>query len=399
MKHLELKKNFYWNGILDPNLRVFDIIMETEFGTTYNSYVLKGSEKTALFETAKEIWFDQYKESIESIVPISQIDYIVVNHTEPDHAGSVMKLLELNPKIHVVGSTGAIQFLHEIMNRDFNFIVVKENDTLSLGDKTLQFMMLPNLHWPDTMYTYVIEDKTLITCDSFGSHFSHEGILRSTVTNEEGYYSALKYYFDNILGPFENPFMLKALKRIEGLDFDMICPGHGPVLDSHIDEVLKRYESWSDVKNPNTKKTVVIPYVSAYGYTKELATYIKAGVEVAGDLDVKLFDMVEADVATVMNEINHADGILFGSPTILNDALKPIWDLTTNMYSPIHKGKHASAFGSYGWSGEAVPNLIERLKQLKLKVSDGYRIRFRASEEQQKEAFEFGRQFGLKVLS
>ena len=164
----------------------------------------------------------------------------------------------------------------------------------------------------------------------------------------------------------KNPYMTDALERTEKLPVEMICPGHGPVLDSHLDEIRGWYEEWCAVKNPNTKKTVVIPYVSAYGYTGELAERIAAGIRDAGDIETKLFNMVDADHAKVMEEIGYADGLLLGTPTILGEALKPIWDITTSMFHVTSQGKLASAFGSYGWSGEGVPHIMERLKQLRL---------------------------------
>lgn len=205
MDYKKLNDSLYWTGVLDKDLRVFDIIMYTEFGTTYNSYVLKGSEKTALFESAKAKFFDDYLETLTQITPIEDIEYIIVDHTEPDHAGSVEKLLEINPTIKVVGSATAITFLQHIVNRDFYSVVVDDGDTLSLGDKTIRFYSVPSLHWPDTIYSYIEEDGVLVTCDSFGSHYAHDGILRSTVTDYEGYMRATKYYFDNILGPFKQP--------------------------------------------------------------------------------------------------------------------------------------------------------------------------------------------------
>lgn len=397
MKTMELKKNFYWTGVQDHDLRVFDIIMETEFGTSYNSYILKGSEKTVLFETAKEKFWDEYLASLQNLTDIKDIDYIVVDHTEPDHAGSVEHLLEMNPDIQIVGTTAAINFLKNIVNRDFKSIVVKENDTLSLGDKTLRFLILPNLHWPDSMYTYIEEDKTLVTCDSFGAHYAFDGVLRSKVTDEEGYLKAAKYYFDCIFGPFK-PFVLKALDRIKDLDVDMICCGHGPVLDSHLDEIKELYRKWSTVVNPNPRKTVIIPYVSAYGYTAQMAQEISRGISDAGDVDVRCYDMVEADQGKVLEELGFADGILFGSPTIVGEALKPIWDLTTSIFAGTHGGKFAAAFGSFGWSGEAVPNLTERLRQLKMKVVDGLRIKFKPNEQELRECYEFGLRFGRLVL-
>ncbi len=400
MEILELKKNLYWTGVLDKNLRVFDIIMETEFGTSYNSYLLKTNEKTVLFETAKAKFFDEYLNALSKIIDVKDIDYIVVNHTEPDHAGSIEKLIEMNPDVKIVGTQVAIGFLKNIVNRDFNGIIVKENETLELGDKTLRFMILPNLHWPDTMYTYIEEDKTLVTCDSFGSHYSFDGILLSKVTDNEGYLRALKYYFDCIIGPFKNPFMIKALDRIKDLEIDMICTGHGPVVDCRIDEIMEYYKKWSNVPNPNPRKTVIIPYVSAYGYTKELAYKIAEGIKASGDIDVRAYDMVESDQGKVLEELEFADGILFGSPTIVGEALKPIWDLTTSIFARTHANKLASAFGSYGWSGEAVPHIIERLKQLRMKVVDeGFRVKFKPSDSELTEAYNYGYNFGCILLN
>ena len=397
MKALQLKPDLYWTGVLDKDLRVFDIIMMTEFGTTYNSYVLKCGDKTVLFETAKEKFFDAYLETLSQIVDVKTIDYIVVDHTEPDHAGSIQRILDLCPRAKIVATPVAIGFLKQIVNGDFYSIPVKDGDELKIGNKTLQFRVFPNLHWPDTMYTYIVEDRVLVTCDSFGSHYAHEGILRSTVTDTEGYLRATKYYFDNILGPFKQPYMTQALAAVRQMQIDMICPGHGPVLDSHLEELMDIYEQWCQVPTKDRKK-VVIPYVSAYGYTGQLAEQIAKGIQDNYNIEVKLYDMVTADQAEVLGEIALADGILFGTPTILGEALKPIWDLTTMMFPPVHGGKLASAFGSYGWSGEGVPHILERLKQIRLKVVDGFRIRLKPSENDLTDAYEYGYRFADTLL-
>lgn len=394
MEALKLRENFYWTGIVDDKLRVFDIIMYTEFGTTYNSYIMKAGDKTILFETAKEKFFDEYLEKIQELTEVSKIDYLVVNHTEPDHAGSVERLLELNPGLKIIATGCAINFLKEIVNGEFTAIPVKDNQEMKIGDKTLKFLVVPNLHWPDTMYTYIEEEQILITCDSFGSHYGFHDVLVSKVTDREGYMRATKYYFDNIIGPFK-PYMQKALERVRRLDISMICTGHGPVLDSRIDFMLDTYEEWCRVVNPNPRKTVIIPYVSAYGYTRQLAETIAKGIEESGEIDVRCYDMVEAEQAKVLEELGFADGILFGSPTIVGEALKPIWDLTTSIFAGTHGGKLASAFGSYGWSGEAVPHLIERLKQLRMKVTDeGFRVKFKPGEDNLIDAYDYGYNFG-----
>ena len=393
MKTLELRDGFYWAGIVDDNLRVFDIIMYTEFGTTYNSYVWKAGDKVVLFETAKEKFFDEYLDKLKEIIDVTKIDYLIVDHTEPDHAGSIGRLLEYSPQMKIVATGCAIGFLKEIVNHDFTSIAVKDNQTMEIGGKTLRFLVVPNLHWPDTMYTYIEEEQLLVTCDSFGSHYGFHDVLASKVTDQEGYMRATKYYFDCIIGPFK-PFMLKALDKVRQLDVSMICPGHGPVIDENIDRMYNIYEDWCTVVNPNRKKTVIIPYVSAYGYTKQLAEEISRGIQDSGDIDVRSYDLVEADQDKVLEKLGFADGILFGTPTIVGEALKPIWDLTTSMFAGTHGGKLASAFGSYGWSGEGVPHIIERLKQLRMKVVDGLKIRFKPGENNLLDAYEYGYNFG-----
>lgn len=403
MKTLELKKDFYWLGVQDPELRVFDIIMETEYGSSYNSYLLKGTEKTALFETAKAKFVDKYLEKLQELADIGSIDYLVVDHTEPDHAGSAARLLELNPDITLVGSQMAIAFMKEIMNRDFKSMVVKDGSTLSLGNKTLRFVNAVNLHWPDAIYTYIEEDKTLVSCDSFGVHYSYEGVLISALRKEgreayDGYLSALRYYYDCIMRPFA-PFVLAAVDRIRNLDIDMICPGHGPVLDENPGAVVELYETWAAAPAPNPKKTVVIPFVSAYGYTAALAGRIAAGILDAGDYEVKVYDMVGEDRQKVLAEILTADGVLFGTPTMVGDALEPIWDLVLSLYPIQVAGKPASAFGSFGWSGEGVPNILARLGQLRMKVyEEGFKVRFNPSSVQLEGAFAFGKRFAEENL-
>lgn len=397
MKSLKLAENLYWVGVIDKDLRVFDIIMETQYGTTYNAYVLKGSEKTVLFETAKVGFKDEFFTKLKEVIDVKDIDYLVVDHTEPDHSGSISRLLDENPEIIIVGTTAGINFLKKIVNREFKSMIVKDGDKISLGNKTLEFMPLPNLHWPDSMFTYVHEDKLLVTCDVFGAHYSDPVMLRSKVENEENYLESVKYYFDHIMKPFSNPFMANALKRIAGLDIKMILTGHGPVIDTQVEQVIENYHSWIKVEPKGLNKLVVIPYVSAYGYTKVLAETIAKAIVDNGGIDVELYDMVDQSPALVLERMAVADGILFGSPTMVGEALKPIWDLATSISSVNYKDRLMSAFGSYGWSGEAVPHLIERLKQIKAEVLEGYRIRFKPNDDEFKGAYEFGSNFALRL--
>ncbi len=409
MKSLQLRNNLWWNGVLDPDIRISDIIIRTEKGTTYNSYVLKGSKKTAIFETAKFKFWDEFKEALDEVVDVKDIDYLIMNHTEPDHAGSIQKLIELNPRLTVVASATAHDFLPNILNTDYNAMIVGDDDTLSLGDITLRFMILPNLHWPDTMLTYDEKDRILFTCDVFGSHYCEPQILRSRVQDVASYEKYTKYYFDMIIGPFKDPYMIDALKRVKDLPIELICCGHGPVLDTAFDRLFALYREWCGVNealeplNPaGPEKLVVIPYVSAYGYTGRLAQQIRKGLEDAGkgQIRVRMYDVIHDDVSQLAADLAVCDGLMVGTPTIIGDALGPIWDVLSGMFPPVHGGKLAAAFGSYGWSGEGVPHVVERLRQLRMNVmDDGFRVRLQPGEVQELDAYEYGFRFGCKLLN
>ncbi|MPQ43289.1 FAD-dependent oxidoreductase [Clostridium tarantellae] len=396
MQHLEIKNDIYWVGALDPNLRVFDIIMYTPYGTTYNSYVVKGNKKIAVFETVKAHFFDEYIKKLESLgIDPRNIDYIVVDHTEPDHAGSVENLIKLAPKAKVVGSIQAINFLKDIVNDDFEYIIVEDGDTLNLGNKTLQFISAPFLHWPDSMYTYIPEDSTLITCDSFGSHYCSDKIFNDLISNENDYMDALKYYFDCIFGPYTS-YMLKAIEKIENLNIDLVCPGHGPVLRDNPWKIINIYKQWSTPVIPKITgdKKVTICYVSAYGYTAELANKIAEGIKSKHNVEVKMYDVIHHNLDEILKDISESDGILFGSPTIVGELLVPIRNVLTNLNPIVHGGKYAAAFGSYGWSGEAVPRIESRLLELRMKLyGPGLKIRFKPSKKELEDALNFGSEF------
>ncbi|WP_069998025.1 FprA family A-type flavoprotein [Cellulosilyticum sp. I15G10I2] len=400
-KQFNITSDLFWVGALDPNLKIFDIIMETEFGTTYNSYVLKGTNGIAIFETVKDKFFDEYLEKLKTVVDPSAINYIIVNHTEPDHVGSVARLLDYSKDATVVGSAQAIKFLNQIVNAPFKSHIAKETETLSLGNKTLRFISAPFLHWPDTIYTYIEEDKVLITCDSFGAHYCDEKLLKSALPaeKEEDFLSAYKYYFDMIMGPFK-PFVLSALDKIKDLELAYICPGHGMILDaSNMNKYIELYRTWATPQKRDIP-SIVIGYVSAYGYTAQLAQQIKAGIEsTAHNVDVLFYDLQDSDLKTVCTEITSSSGFLLGSPTIAADTLPQIWQVLSSLNPYIHKGIKASCFGSYGWSGEAVKNIQQRLTQLRLAIPvEPLSVLFKPSETDLETAFDFGVQFANKVL-
>lgn len=398
MGALQAKENIWWVGVQDPDLRVFDIVMYSEYGTSYNAYVVKGTEKTAVFETVKAKFFDQYLENLKEVCDPATIDYIVVGHTEPDHAGGVEKLLALAPNATVVGSATALTFLKEIVNHPFKSQAVTEKDQIDLGGMHLEFLSVPFLHWPDSMYTYIPEIKALFTCDSFGCHYADERVFNDLI--EGDFTEAYKYYFDNIIGPFKRPYMTNALKRVRALDVEFIGNGHGPVLRTNIQHYFDLYRKWATpVKKAPEDRNVVIAYVSAYGYTKQLAETIAEGLKDGGVQHIQMFDLVTDDNAAAKAALQSSDGFLLGSPTLVGDALPPIYEMLVGLNPIIHRGLPAAAFGSYGWSGEAVPNLTARMEALKLgQPLPGLKIRFKPSDAQLAEARQYGRDFAAAVL-
>ncbi|WP_034327558.1 FprA family A-type flavoprotein [Alkaliphilus transvaalensis] len=400
---VKVVNDIHWIGMIDKDLRIFDVIMRTEYGTSYNSYLVKGSEKTAIFETVKTKYFDEYLAMISRLVPPEEIDYFIINHTEPDHSGALAELLKVNPKAIVVATKPALKFLRQIINFPFNEMEVKDGDSISLGNKTIKFFEAPFLHWPDSMYSYVVEDKMLITCDSFGCHYASDEIFNDEIEKDPlkdaDLQSAYKYYYDMIMGPFKN-HVLKALDKIRPLEIDIICPGHGPILRNDIDYYIDLYQRWSsDVKINDGITRVTISYVSAYGFTHEIAEEIAKGLKSLDNFEVYSYDILHTEHKDIMSKIYWSDGLLFGSPTICADALKPVWDILSQVNPLVHGGKVAAAFGSYGWSGEAIKNIEGRLKQLRMKVLEpGLRIAFKASQEELQEAYNFGRQFGNYIL-
>ncbi len=387
-----------WVGILDFDIKTFDVVMETKYGTTYNSYLVRGKEKTALIETAKVKFWDEYLEKIKSLIDPAKIDYLVLDHTEPDHSGSLVKLLELCPKATVVASVTALRYLADIVNHDFPSQAVKDGDSLDLGGKTLQFISAPNLHWPDSIYTYLPEDKILFTCDSFGAHYAHQGVFDDAITGEEvkHYEEAFKYYFLAILRPFSR-FFLKAIEKVETMDISVVCPGHGPVLRKDWKKCVALSKQWSEefIKLPQPKR-VMLAYVSAYGYTGMLAEKIAEGIRSVG-LQADVCDVEKMSGSEISAHLEQASAYLFGSSTINQNALPPIYTCFA-LLSPLRdRNKPAGGFGSYGWSGEAKDVIEGNIKTCRLSFVENYFVKFRPSEEELKGAFEFGVRFAEKL--
>jgi len=392
---LKITNDVYWIGALDRDLATFDVVMETKYGTTYNSYFINAQKKT-IVETTKEKFWETYLYKIKQLCTPEEIEYIIVNHTEPDHSGNISNLLKIAPQATVVASGNAIRYLKDLIGYDFPHIIVKDGQSLSLGDKTLHFISAPNLHWPDSMFTYLSEDELLFTCDAFGAHFCHPEMYDDKVGD---YHEAFKYYFDVILKPFSK-FMLKAIEKIKPLSIKQICTGHGPILRTHWKKIVQLSEQYAnEYLKMAERKNVLIAYVSAYDKTGMVAQKIAEGITKSADVNVEVCNIELMPLGELDEKLTRSAAFIIGSPTINQNTLLPVYKLFA-LINPIRdKGKIAAAFGSYGWSGEA-PAIIEaNLKALKLNVfENNFSFKFTPHNNILEEALLFGARLGEKII-
>ncbi len=365
MGPVKVKEGLYWIGALDPERRVFDIIMPLDRGTTYNSYLIE-AERPTIVETVsvKPEVQEEFFANIRAFLDFKDIAYIVLNHLEPDHSGALENLLAKAPNAKVVVSKSGEHFVKNLLNREIDLLRMQDGDTLDLGGKTLRFITAPFVHWPDTMLTYLVEERVLFPCDFLGCHFSDERLFDDLVSDFSYYFH---YYFNTIMRPYKD-YAFKAIEKLESLKIDLIAPSHGPILRTDPQRYIDLYREWSSPQ-PKVKKRALIFYASAYGNTARMAQEIARGVE-EEEVEVALLNLEEVVPAEVLEEIEEADALIVGSPTFVGDAIKPIWDLLSSLTTIKVKGKVGAAFGSYGWSGEAVGLIEERLRNLRFKVPE-----------------------------
>lgn len=396
---INLTPDVKWIGVKDPDLATFDVVMETKYGTTYNSYFIDADKKT-IVEATKENFWDEYLAKIQEVCNPADLQYIIVNHSEPDHSGNLKNLLNIATNATVVGTGNAIRYLRDLMGMDFKNLAVRDGDSLDLGNKTLRFISAPNLHWPDTMFTWLEEDKVLFTCDCFGAHYSSKHHFDDEITDRSAYEESFKYYFDVILAPYSK-FMLKAIDKIKELPISMIATGHGPILRSDWKKKVELSRQYAEeaMKKP-ARPVVFIPYVSAYQKTGKVANLLAEGVRQAGDIEAHVLDIELAPLGEVDQNIAHASAYLIGSPTINKNILLPIYKCFA-LINPIRdKGKPAAGFGSFGWSGEAKKIIRTNLENLNLSVFDEEMfVKFTPNQEDSERAVAFGKAFGETVLA
>ncbi len=384
-------KDVFWVGALHPELKIFDDLMPTRRGTTYNSYLVRG-DRIAVIDAVKGIFTEDFLKNLSALVDLKRIDVIVLNHTEPDHSGALEALLAAAPQAQVYASKAARLYLGDLLNRPFECFAAGECSEVSLGRKTLQFISAPFIHWPDTLFTHLPEDGILFPCDGFATHVCDERMFNDLAADFE---EDFRLYYDVLMRPYRDK-VLAALDAIKPLDIRMICPSHGPILRRDPKRYIEKYREWATLK-PRAKPCVAILYLSAHENTARMAAAIAEGLRSAG-ADADLLHLTETDDGRIRDAFESADGLLFGSPTIVRDLPPAMWRALSLLSTVKLRAKKAAAFGSYGWSGEGVAFIEQRLKDMRLPlIASALRTKFTPAAEDLEACRTFGATFAAAV--
>ncbi|MEA1970614.1 MAG: FprA family A-type flavoprotein [Thermodesulfobacteriota bacterium] len=357
MKARKIKDRIYWMGSVDWDRRLFDSLVPLPDGTSYNAYLIEGSEKTALLDTVDLPMADELMGQLEGV---TRLDYIISHHAEQDHSGTIPRVLEKYPDAKLISTPKAKGMLLDLLQipEEF-FMTVKDGDTLSLGDKTLKFIHTPWVHWPETMVTWLEEDKILFSCDFFGSHIATTDLY---VTDEGLIHEAVKRYFAEIMMPFRN-IIQKNLEKLAPYDIEMIAPSHGQIYPRPA-FIIDAYRDW--IFGP-PRNTVVLPYVSMHESTKQMVDYLVSAL-VERNVRVEQFNLEVTDIGKLAMALVDAATIVIGTPTVLAGP-HPYAAYTAFLANALRpKTKFLSIIGSYGWGGKTVETLAGMIPNLKVEV-------------------------------
>jgi len=393
MVKVTLKEGINWVGVVDWNLRDFHGYV-TNRGSTYNAYLIS-DDKTALVDTVKSTFSNELIENISELTSFEKIDYIIVNHVEMDHSSSLPIIAKLAKNAKILASQRGKDALIEHYGADFSRVeTVKTGDELKLGKRTLRFLEAPMLHWPDSMFTYLVEDKILMPNDAFGQHLASSGRFDDEVDEHVLMEEAMTYYA-NILMPFA-PLITRKIQEVVqmGIPIDMIAPSHGIIWRKDPSKIINAYLNWSA---GTAKQKVVIVFDTMWGSTDKMARAIADGV-ISQGVEVKLLKLRASYNSEAVTEVLDAKAVLVGSPTLNNQMFPTIGSFLTYVTGLKPKGKLWGFFGSYGWGGGAVKGMIETAKKAGFEVYEPVvEVKYVPDQEDIKKCFEFGQQIAQKI--
>jgi len=354
LKPIEIKKDLYYLGVNDRTKALFEGLWPLPKGVSYNSYLLT-DEKTALFDTVDICYSDIFFEKLEFALSGKPLDYLVINHMEPDHSGSIGLLRSKYPGIKIVGNSRTLDMVKGFYDLTEGLIQIKDGDELSLGKHNLKFYLTPMVHWPETMITYETIEKIIFSGDAFGTFGTLDGAIVDSGLRPEKYWDEMIRYYSNIVGKYGNPVQ-KALSKLSEIDIAMICSTHGPIwtLPENIKEVIALYDRLSRYEADNG---VVIAYGSMYGHTEQMAETIAVELSKCGIKDIVLHNVSKRELSYVIRDIFKFKGLIIGSPTYNNELFPGVESLISKITGRDIKNRYFGYFGSYSWAGAAVKRL------------------------------------------
>jgi flavorubredoxin len=393
----KIRNNVYWVGKVDWELRKFHgNEYSTHKATTYNSYLIR-EEKVALIDT---VWMPYSKEFVKNLsleIDLSKIDYVIANHAEIDHSGGLPDLMEKIPDTPIYCTKNGVQSLKGHYHKDWNFQVVKTGDKLDIGNgKSLIFVEMRMLHWPDSMACYLTGDNILFSNDAFGQHYASEYMYNDLVDQNELFNECIKYYA-NILTPF-SALVDKKIKEVLELKIpiDIIATSHGVIWRDNPIQIVEKYIAWS---NDYQENQITIMYDTMWQGTRRMANSIVKGIrEVDSEINVKIFNVANTDKNDIITEVFKSKAILVGSPTIGQGILSSIAEIMEMIKGLKFKNKRAAAFGCYGWSGESVKVLTDYLKNSGfIVINDGIRAKWNPDDESINKCIEYGKEIAVRI--
>jgi len=391
---VKVLENIFWVGAVDWNIRHFHgFTYSTHRGTTYNAYLII-DKKVALVDTVQHSFAEEMMERIREIIDPSKIDYIIANHVESDHSGSIAEILKHAPNATVVGTANCQKGLEKHYFGNWKFQVVKTGDTLSLGERTLSFLEAPMLHWPDSMFTYIEKDALLLPNDAFGQHLATSKRFDDQVDQNILMQEAAKYYA-NILWPFST-LVTRKIEEVQklGLKIDMIAPSHGIIWRKDPMKIVKAYLRWA---SGVAKKKVLVVYDTMWESTEKMAKAMLEGI-VSEGVETVLYRLPFSDNGDIIGELLETKGLLVGSATINNGILPTVAPFLREMEGLRPRNKVAAAFGSYGWGGGATATIEKALKSAGMELAvPALTVKWVPDKTELEKCYEYGREFAKKV--
>jgi anaerobic nitric oxide reductase flavorubredoxin len=392
MPAVQIRPNVYWIGVNDRTTDLFEGIWPIEQeGVSYNAYLILDRKK-ALIDLSKALKTDEFFHQVEERTPLGELDYIVLNHLEPDHTGVIHTLRKLAPRAVILGSAKMKEMLASFYDLSENVRVVEDGEVLDLGERKLQFFYTPFVHWPETMVTYDTSEKILFSCDAFGGYGALVGTIFDDESTNLGFYEqeSLRYYV-NIVAKFSKP-VLNAITKLAGLEIRIIAPSHGLIWRKNPGRIVELYKKWAEYATGPTEPGVTLLYGSMYGNTEKMMDVVAQGIAASG-LPLKIFDAARTHVSYILPSLWIHRGVMIGAPTYEGALFPPVLDVLNHAALKRIINKKAAMFGSYGWSGGAVRNARQVLEPLKWELTETLEFAGYPSHEELAKAGEFGRRF------